>query len=414
MRGPSSLLHPAVEPSLRLCGGVVPPTHPVPTEQMPKSVPEITAKRAPDMASGGATAVRLDQLAIGGDTARAAGLGLVDGQQRKVEYLRLSVTDRCNLRCRYCMPAEGMTFLPRAEILTFTEIERLVRAFAQLGINKVRLTGGEPMLRRDLPGLVAKLAAIEGIEDISLSTNALLLTPDRAKVLADAGVSRVNISLDTLREDRFLALARTRGLDRVLAGVRNALDAGLTPVKINAVVIGGFNDDELPELVRYAADAGALLRFIEFMPIGVDDFWNAGTFVSADVMVARLEQAGYALSELEGFADAVGIAGGGPARYATVMGPGLETPQRLGFISALSHNFCASCNRVRLTATGGLQECLAFPGTLSLRDAMRQGATDDALVNHIQAALFGKGVGHAFDTTDGGRRTFQSMSVTGG
>jgi len=338
---------------------------------------------------------------------------LIDGERRQVRYLRLSVTDRCNFRCVYCMPADGVPFEPHEGILTFEEAARLVRAFAALGIRRVRLTGGEPLLRRDFVRLVELLAAVPGIEDLALSTNGFLFAP-QAHALRAAGLRRVNISLDTLRPERFRALTRVGSLDRVLDAVDAAVDAGFAPVKLNAVIIRGNNDDELSELVRYAAERRALLRFIEYMPIGVDGFWSDDTFLSTDEMIHRLGR-DWIVHPLRGFAADAGIVGGGPARYG-LLEPrdGAGEPVEVGFISALSQNFCAACNRVRVTAVGDLQECLAYPGRLSLRDLMRGGADDGAIIHHIEQALFGKGAGHRFDPFGGGVRTHQAMSVTGG
>jgi len=337
---------------------------------------------------------------------------LVDGERRVIRYLRLSVTDRCNFRCRYCMPEEGVAFEPRDAVLSFEEMTRLVRAFAALGVTHVRLTGGEPLLRRDLVDLVARLAAVDGVEDLALSTNGFQLA-DQAAALRAAGLVRVNISVDTLRADRFRDVTRTGELGRVLAGIDAAVAQGFAPVKLNAVVLRDFNDDELADLVRFAGARGALLRFIEFMPIGVDGFWSDRTFVSTDEMLARLAL-DFDVAEDRGFAAEAGVVGGGPARYAKLTPKGGGDAVDVGFVSALSHNFCSTCNRVRVTATGALQECLAFPGTLSLRDAMRAGADDAALTALIAGALYGKGPGHRFDPRDGGLRTHQAMSVTGG
>jgi len=338
--------------------------------------------------------------------------GLYDGQRRAVRYLRLSVTDRCSFRCVYCMPEEGLAFVPRADLMTYEEMARLVSVFAGLGVTHVRLTGGEPLLRRDLPDLVRLIAAVPGVEDIALSTNGLALS-ELARPLAAAGLRRVNVSLDSLDPATFARLTRTRPeiLARVLAGIDAAAEAGLAPIKINAVVIRGDNDHELPDLVRFAAERGVVLRLIEYMPIGVDDRWGPGSFVSVDEMRARLVAGGFSLEPYAPPSDAR-VAGGGPARYARLVDIARgDVATEVGFISAVSDHFCATCNRVRLTARGTLQECLAFPGHLSLRDLMRAGASDSELARTLQDALFAKGPGHRFQA---GQQTFQSMSVTGG
>ncbi|MFO0750917.1 MAG: GTP 3',8-cyclase MoaA [Myxococcota bacterium] len=354
----------------------------------------------------GPTVVGLDRLSLGKAAARVV-RPLVDTHTRTVKYLRLSVTDRCNFRCLYCMPDEGLHFSPRAEVLDFDEIVRLVTVFVSLGISRVRLTGGEPLLRRDLVDLVARLAALPGVEDLALSTNAFQLA-EVARPLKDAGLSRVNISLDTLDAQRFRDITRTGELDRVLAGIDAAQAAGFAPVKLNTVVLAGQNDDELPGLVRFAAARGLMLRFIEFMPVGVDGFWSDKSFVPVNAMIDRLRDD---FEVREGPARDSTVVGGGPARYAWLTPKDGAPPVKVGFITALSDNFCAACNRVRVTATGRLQECLAYPGQLSLRDAMRQGASDDELRAHIETGLGTKSTGHRFDL---GQQTFQSMSVTGG
>ena len=346
------------------------------------------------------------------DTARDPGFRpLVDGERRRVRYLRLSVTDRCNFRCVYCMPEEGLDFRPRAEVLSYEEMARLVRVFASLGVTRVRLTGGEPLLRRDLAKLVELLRGVEGVTELALSTNGYFLG-DMARDLAEAGLDRVNVSLDSLNAERFAKMARlgqSGGLERVLAGLDAALAVGLRPVKVNMVVIGGMNDDELPAMVRFAAARGVELRFIEHMPIGVDGFWTDAAFVPVAAMKARLaEHFTFAEDPTPGSdrADA------GPARHA-VLSPhdGSHGPVRIGFITAVSDHFCATCNRVRVTATGTLQQCLAFPGDLSLRDAMRGGAKDAELAETIAGALALKAPGHQFAH---GQYTLQSMSITGG
>lgn len=334
---------------------------------------------------------------------------LVDGQARVVKYLRFSVIDRCNLRCRYCMPAEGVTFAPRETLLTFEEMERLTRIFVRLGVESIRLTGGEPLLRRGLSTLVAKLAAVDGIRDLALSTNGTHLAPVAAELRA-AGLHRINVSIDSLDAANFADIARKDVLGRVLKGLKAARTAGFFPIKLNAVVLRDKNDHELGDLVRFAMDGGYVLRFIEYMPIGLDDYWSADSHVTIDEMMTRL-RVDFDVSEMGDFAEDAGLAGGGPARYASVRERSTGREIRVGFIAALSRNFCSTCNRVRITAQGTLQECLAFPGQLSLRDLMREGATDDAIEVAIRAALAAKGPGHLFES---GKFTYQSMSVTGG
>ncbi len=337
---------------------------------------------------------------------------LVDGHRRSVRYLRLSVTDRCNFRCRYCMPEEGLAFVPRTDLLTFEEIELLVRAFARLGVTRVRLTGGEPTLRRDIVELVSRLAAIETVEDLAMTTNGWCL--DRlAAPLAEAGLERLNISIDTLKPERFRSLTRTGELGRVVDGIRAAREAGLGPVKLNAVVVRGFNDDELGDLVRFAADEGALLRFIEYMPIGLDGFWSGATFVPLDEVLESLSGP-FEISDSIGRGARAEVTGEGPAVYRLLRPRDGGEAVKVGFIHAVSHAFCSSCNRVRVSATGTLQECLAFAGEVSLRDVIRAGADAETLSAAIEDALFGKAAGHRFDASTGGVRVPLSMSVTGG
>ena len=338
---------------------------------------------------------------------------LLDGESRVVRYLRLSVTDRCSFRCRYCMPAEGVSFEPRQALLNFEELERLVRCFVSMGITKVRLTGGEPLLRRNLEALIRNLANISGLDDLAMTTNGLGLA-EVAPTLRAAGLNRVNVSLDSLNAERFDAVTRTKGLlPRVLASVAAARDAGFSPVKINTVVVRGFNDGELADMVRYAADVGAVLRLTEFMPIGTDEFWGPETFVPVAEMLRTLGR-DFEIGPALGYANALGTPGGGPAVYRDVRplkgGPSV----RVGFITALSHNFCSSCNRVRVSATGALRECLAYPAGLSLRTMLRSGASDEEVVESIKGALYGKGPGHLYAWEHGAVRTLEPMSAIGG
>jgi cyclic pyranopterin phosphate synthase len=315
-------------------------------------------------------------------------------------YLRISVTDRCNYRCVYCMPAEGLNWLPRADVLQYEEIARLVRIFAGLGIRKVRLTGGEPTLRADLPRLVAAIASTPGITDLALTTNGHTLGRLAPK-LAAAGLRRINVSLDSLDPARFRALTRGGDLARVLEGIAAARAAGLHPVKINAVVLRGENDDEVLSLVDFfSRDAASTeLRFIEYMPF--EARWHA-CVPSAELR--RTIGARYTLLPAPRRGDT-----GGPARDWTVA----ETGLRIGFISPLSEHFCAGCNRLRLMVDGHLRTCLAHEDTPSLRDLLRGGAGDDALAAAIRGMVLGKPEGHDCGV-DGGTPFEGVMTGIGG
>jgi cyclic pyranopterin phosphate synthase len=287
---------------------------------------------------------------------------LTDAFRRPITYLRISVTDRCNLRCVYCMPEAGLPWIPKAEILTFEEIERVVRAAAPLGVRSIRLTGGEPLVRRDLPRLVARLAAIDGIEDIALSTNGLLLA-DLASELRAAGLRRVNISLDTLREDRFTAIARRPGLNRVLAGIDAALAAGLGPLKINCVVMRGQNDDEVADFTAFTRERAVFVRFIELMPVTENAALQSDAYVPSGELLDRIAQGADLLP-------VAGPGGNGPARYYAFAG----AAGAIGVISPLSHDYCETCNRVRLSADGQLKLCLFGDTGIDLRTPLRRGA----------------------------------------
>jgi cyclic pyranopterin phosphate synthase len=324
--------------------------------------------------------------------------GLVDRFGRVHNYLRLSVTDRCNFRCVYCMPAEGMDWMPRADILSFEEMSRLITIFANLGIERVRITGGEPTLRRDLVDLVALLSQL-GLKEISMTTNGLKL-PELAAPLAKAGLTRVNISLDSLQPERFSKLTRGAPLAKVLAGIQAAWDAGLSPVKINAVLLRGENDDEVEDLVRFFEKEPhrTHLRFIEYMPF--ESRWHKG------VPAAELRQRIGAIRTMK----SVKRDGkGGPAEEFELLESGL----RVGFISPLSERFCGSCNRLRLMANGHLRTCLSDDGTPSLRDLIRGGSSDQELTSTIKTMVSGKRESHGC-TMDGGTLFEGVMTRIGG
>jgi cyclic pyranopterin phosphate synthase len=297
--------------------------------------------------------------------------GMHDGFGRRIEYLRISVTDKCNLRCVYCMPEEGLPWLPRADLLTFEEIAELVRIMASLGLRSVRITGGEPLVRRDIPQLVRLLAVIPGIHDISLSTNAVLLAPI-ADELRAAGVQRVNISLDSLRSERVDALSRRAGShSAIMEGIAAAERAGFAPLKINAVIMRGHNDDELEDFARMTLERPWHVRFIEVMPVADNLDVSAQSFVPAFELLARLQGIGL----LEPVA---GPAGNGPATYFRFP----DAPGTIGVITPMSHNYCERCNRMRLTADGQLRPCLFGDIQTNLRDALRAGEPIEPLIRH--------------------------------
>ena len=295
---------------------------------------------------------------------------MVDGFGRRIEYLRISVTDKCNLRCVYCMPEEGLPWLRRGEILTYEEIAGIVRVMAEMGLRRLRLTGGEPLVRKDLPRLVDMLAAVPGIEDIALSTNAVLLAPV-AKRLRDAGVTRVNISLDSLRPGRADAIARRPGtLARIMEGLDAAHAVGFDPIKINVVLMRGENDDEIPAFAELSRDRPLHVRFIEVMPTESNLELSASSFLSCDEALARI-------AEVDALRPVPGPPGNGPATYFSF--PGAQGT--VGVITPMSHNFCSRCNRMRLTADGQLRPCLFGTIQTPLRDALRRGEALEPLIN---------------------------------
>ncbi len=327
-------------------------------------------------------------------------LPLVDAFGRVHTYLRVSVTDRCNFRCVYCMPEEGLTWQPRSELLTYEEIARLVEVFASMGVTKVRLTGGEPLLRSDIERLITGIASVPGIRDIAMTTNGLVL--DRlAERLAAAGLTRVNVSIDSVDRERFRRLTRGGDLDRVLAGIAAARAHGLTPIRLNAVVLKGENEEDVEALVAHFSQwpDDTELRFIEYMPF--EARWHQS--VPSTELRARLSKRW----TLEPLRRASGDAG--PSRDWRIA----ETGLRVGFISPLSEHFCARRNRLRLMSDGHLRTCLAHEDTPSLRDLLRGGADSGALERAIRAMVLGKPEGHACDV-DGGSPFEGVMTGIGG
>ena len=327
--------------------------------------------------------------------------GMTDRYGRKITYIRLSVTDRCDFRCTYCM-AEEMTFLPRKEILSLEECLRLVRVFASLGVTKVRLTGGEPLVRHDLVWLAGQIAATPGIEHLVMTTNGSQLERYAAE-LRQAGVRRLNISLDTLDAARFKSITRVGDLAKVLRGIEAACAAGFERIKLNTVMMHGINDDEFVRLVEFAAERGIDIAFIEEMPLGDIGHGRSTTYVSSDDALARL-QARFALVPSS-------VSTGGPARYWQLVGSG----SRVGFISPHSHNFCDTCNRVRITAKGELYPCLGHNDAVALLPVLREHPDDEApLRAAIAHALYIKPEGHEFTSQMEQPQVVRFMSMTGG
>lgn len=324
-----------------------------------------------------------------------------DGFGRRIEYLRVSVTDKCNLRCVYCMPVEGLPWLSRAEILSYEEIEQIVREMAAMGLRRVRLTGGEPLVRRDVHTLAARIAAIDGIDDLSLSTNAVLLA-EQAGALRDAGVRRLNVSLDSLRPERVDAIARRPGThERIFAGLAEAERAGFDPIKVNVVVMRGRNDDEIEDFARITQERPWHVRFIEVMPVGDNLDISSHEYMPAVEMLARVQRIG-ALEPVQG------PDGSGPATYFQFAG----APGTVGVITPMSHNYCDRCNRMRLTANGRLRPCLFGDLETNLRDPLRRG---ERLRPYIEHTLRIKPERHwlvqGSDTGSGGLR---ALSQVGG
>ena len=324
---------------------------------------------------------------------------LIDSFGRVADDLRISVTDRCNLRCTYCMPPEGMPWLPRSEILTYEEIDRLVGVFMSLGVHTVRLTGGEPLARRDLPVLVEMLAA-RGVPDLSLTTNGVLLA-EHADALARAGLKRVNVSVDSLLRHRFAEMTRRDALDRVIDGLRAAEAAGLQPIKLNCVVVRGTNDDEVVDFARFARETGYDVRFIEFMPLDEDQAWTRDAVVPSREIVERIA-AVYPLDAIEH----------GP-EPATMWRFRDGARGSIGVIASVTEPFCASCNRIRVTADGQFRTCLFALQETDLRALLRDGATDAEIADAIRTAIAEKWVGHKINDADF-ERPARSMSLIGG
>jgi cyclic pyranopterin phosphate synthase len=324
---------------------------------------------------------------------------LIDPFQRRIEYLRVSVTDRCDLRCGYCMPKGFDGFHEPDDWLTFHEIERVVGAFTRLGVQRVRLTGGEPLVRHDLPDLATRLSALPGLRDLSLSTNAVRLDK-YAAALKRAGVGRVNVSLDSLDPERFAQITGGGKLHKVLRGLEAAHEAGLAPVKINMVAMGGVNEDEIEAMVAFCAERDFTLRLIETMPMGDTGRNASGQYLDLQTVRRRLAERFELIPDI--------ATGGGPARYYRVAGSGT----RIGFITPISQHFCETCNRVRLAADGTLYMCLGQDHSYALRPLLRGGVSDTELESAIRTAIGLKPERHEFREKP--EKVIRFMSMTGG
>ena len=333
---------------------------------------------------------------------------LIDNFGREISYLRVSITDRCNYRCIYCQSEKEFEFIPHQEILRFEEIVEIVQEAVNLGITKVRITGGEPLVRKGVVNFIKKLREIKKLEDISLTTNGFFL-PEYAEKLKDAGLNRVNISLDSLQEEKYKKITRGGSLEKALKGIDSALKAGLLPIKINTVLIRGINDDEEENFVRLALERPLNIRFIEFMPSGeevINEFKNK--FISVQEIKEKLIRK-YLLNPIK-----ISTANG-PARYYQIKG-GQGT---IGFITALSQHFCKTCNRIRLTSEGKLRPCLFSNTEVDIKQAIRNAKTDDKIIrskiirNNIEKAISIKPEGHKLNEKFSNRDSFK-MSKIGG
>ncbi|QDT56116.1 Cyclic pyranopterin monophosphate synthase [Caulifigura coniformis] len=315
-------------------------------------------------------------------------LPLIDSFGRVHNNLRISVTDRCNIRCFYCMPADNVQFMPRRDLLTFEEIERFTRAVVPLGVNKLRLTGGEPLVRRDLHLLVERLVRIEGVDDVGMTTNGILLA-EQAQSLFDAGLRRLNVSLDALSPEKFREITRREGYEKVIEGIEAARRVGFESIKINAVAIRGLTEDEVVPFGRFARETGCEVRFIEYMPLDADAAWERDKVLFADEMLRLLEEG---IGPLEPAPDQDPKAPASDYVFADGVG-------RIGFISSISRPFCASCNRARLTADGKFRNCLFSLEETDVRSLIRGDATDDDIRSAVRASIASKWEGHEINTS---------------
>lgn len=326
---------------------------------------------------------------------------LIDMFERSISYLRLSLTDQCNLRCLYCTPQAINNKLNSVELLSYEEILRVVQLAVEMGVKKIRLTGGEPLVRRDITTFISGLADIKGLEDIRLTTNGVLLA-DHAEQLYQAGIRKLNISLDTLRPERFREITGADLFDRVWRGITTVRDMGFAPIKINVVAMNGINEDEFLDFAKLSLTEPYQVRFIEFMPMGKDTAWDKEKYISADTIKERLEKLGSL--------NPVATAGmEGPARVFQFEG----AKGKIGFISPISHHFCDKCNRLRLTSEGKLRSCLLTDQETDLKTIIREGGSDNDIKNALMATILNKPKGHKLNEKKSGNCHGQ-MSRIGG
>jgi cyclic pyranopterin phosphate synthase len=326
---------------------------------------------------------------------------LLDPYKRKINYLRISITDRCNLRCCYCMPEDGIPLIPHEEVLTYEEILRIVHVFATEGISKVRLTGGEPLVRKGVIDFISRLSKIGEIKDLSLTTNGILLK-ELAQDLKQAGLKRINISLDSLKKERFYQITRKDDFERVWAGIEEALRVGFSPIKINMVAIRGLNDDEIESFARLTLHLPLTVRYIEYMPSGNGEGWKESDILTTPHIQSRLENVGNLIPIPPGQWD-------GPAKRFQIDGAIGE----IGLIGAVSSHFCSDCNRLRLTPDGKIRTCLFSDEEIDLKDLIRKGGSDHDLKERLLVAIRTKPEKHFINTYQF-KKCQRNMSAIGG
>ncbi|MBW1839894.1 MAG: GTP 3',8-cyclase MoaA [Deltaproteobacteria bacterium] len=327
---------------------------------------------------------------------------LVDSYNRHINYLRISITDRCNLRCTYCMPLEGISHLAHEDILSYEEVLRIARIAVKEGIKKIRITGGEPLVRKGVVNLINWLSKIEGIEDLSMTTNGILLS-EFARPLYEAGLKRVNVSMDSLKPDIFKRITRGGELSRVWQGIEKASAVGMNPIKINVVAVKGFNEDEVLDFARLTLEHNYQIRFIEFMPVGHENGWSQDKYLSC-LEIKKIIEKRYRLEQVEKKRNT-----SGPADLYRLDG----AEGRIGFINAISSHFCSKCNRLRMTADGKLRPCLFSDEEVDIRKALRRGDSDKELTELLHLAIFNKPKGHTV-TKPSFRKCARDMIMIGG